>query len=245
MNENLVLLLQLLLAHVLIDFVFQSKKMVKHKQKHRATSWVLYAHAFGAGFLTYLILQQWSQFIVPLIIAVTHFFIDLWKLNKKKDNFKYFIIDQLLHLAVIFFAWIYLAEAFESLLPAITKYASNQIVLVILTGYLIVIYPVGFIIGKATERWQKDIAKSEAKTDQTSLKKAGRYIGIFERILVLTFILIGEFSAIGFLIGAKSILRFGDSRNTRKQTEYILIGTLMSFAICIGIGLLVKLGMTL
>jgi hypothetical protein len=108
-----------------------------------------------------------------------------------------------------------------------------------MTGYLVVIFPIGFIIGMATQQWQDEISKDGGST---SLKKAGRYIGIFERILVLTFILTNNFSAIGFLIAAKSILRFSDKSKSgaRKQTEYVLIGTLMSFALTIVIGVLMR-----
>ncbi len=237
METNIVILLQLLLAHVLTDFVFQSTKMVAHKREHKARSWYLYTHAALAGFLSYLALQQWSQVLVSLVIAVTHFFIDLWKLNQKKDNLKYFLIDQLLHLIVIILAWIYLVDGFYEVLPALAAFFTSKTSLAVLIGYVLVMFPVGFIIGKATEKWQKEIA---AETEQESLQKAGRYIGIFERILVLTFILSSNFSAIGFLIGAKSILRFGDVKGARKHTEYVLIGTLMSFAICIAIGLLIR-----
>ncbi|MCB0472557.1 MAG: DUF3307 domain-containing protein [Flavobacteriaceae bacterium] len=238
MENNLVLLLQLVLAHVLTDFVLQSNKMVKHKRKYRLRSWYLYAHAFLAGFLTYLIIQQWNALLVPVAITVTHFIIDLWKLHQKKDNLKYFLIDQALHMLVLLIAWLWLIKGYSDLFPFIAKFFSSKLNLLILTGYLTVIFPVGFIVGKATERWQKEIATEEK--ERSSLKKAGRYIGIFERILVLTFILSNNFSAIGFLIGAKSILRFSDTKGARKQTEYVLIGTLMSFAICIAIGLILS-----
>jgi hypothetical protein len=36
--------------------------------------------------------------------------------------------------------------------------------------------------------------------------------------------------AIGFLIAAKSILRFGELRDHRKEAEYVIIGTMWSFA---------------
>ncbi|MCB0459511.1 MAG: DUF3307 domain-containing protein [Flavobacteriaceae bacterium] len=237
METNILILLQLLLAHVLTDFVFQTEKMVKHKRKHKAKSWYLYVHSVLAGMLTYLFLQQWGGLLVPMIIMVSHFFIDLWKLNQKKDNLKYFVIDQVFHLVVIVFVWLYLIKGFGSVFPEIAAFFTSIEKLAIVIGYLVVIFPVGFIIGKATERWQKEIARVE---EQTSLKKAGRYIGIFERILVLTFIISSNFSAIGFLIGAKSILRFSDSKGARKQTEYVLIGTLMSFSICIFVGLLLR-----
>ncbi|MDY7395034.1 DUF3307 domain-containing protein [Aureibaculum sp. 2210JD6-5] len=236
MDTNILILLQLLLAHVLTDFVFQNTKMVKHKRNYKGKSWYLYVHSALAGVLTYVFLQDWNQFLIPIAITVTHFFIDLWKLHQKKDNLKYFIIDQILHIVVIVVAWLYLISGFSAVLPAIAAFFSSTPALAILIGYIIVIFPVGFIIGKATDRWQQEIAK---EGEQNSLKKAGRYIGIFERILVLTFILINNFAAIGFLIGAKSILRFSDTKGARKQTEYVLIGTLMSFAICIIIGLFI------
>jgi len=236
MNATILILLQLLLAHVLTDFVFQSTKMVEHKRNFKGKSWYLYVHSLVAGVLTYVLLQDWDHFLVPIIIIITHYMIDLWKLHQKKDNIKYFIIDQLLHFVVIIFAWLYLIEGFSLVLPEIESFFSSTKALAILIAYLIVIFPVGFIIGKATERWQKEIT---IEGEQHSLKKAGRYIGVFERILVLTFILVNNFAAIGFLIGAKSILRFSDTKGARKQTEYVLIGTLMSFAICIIIGLFV------
>jgi hypothetical protein len=48
-----------------------------------------------------------------------------------------------------------------------------------------------------------------------------------------------QFDAVGFLIAAKSILRFKDD-NTLK-TEYVLIGTMLSFGIAIACGLLINL----
>ncbi|MFV0501856.1 MAG: hypothetical protein ACK5MH_09735 [Bacteroidales bacterium] len=50
-------------------------------------------------------------------------------------------------------------------------------------------------------------------------------------------------SGIGFLLAAKSIFRFGDLKDSkdRKLTEYILIGTLLSFAVAIATGQLVLL----
>ncbi len=239
MNSILLIAIQLLLAHVLTDFVFQTKSLVKQKQKLKARAPFLYVHAALAGILTYVILQDWTGFIVPIGIAVTHFFIDLWKLNQPKDNLRIFLLDQFMHLVVLLLAFLYLTHGFNNVLPTVSKLFTNHEVLTVLLSYLIVIYPIGFIIGKATQKWQQEIAKEE---ELNSLKKAGRTIGIFERVLILTFILTNNIGAIGFLIGAKSILRFSDvkSGNARKQTEYVLIGTLMSFAACILIGSLVR-----
>jgi hypothetical protein len=77
-----------------------------------------------------------------------------------------------------------------------------------------------------------------------SLKDAGKYIGILERILVFVFVILDHWEAVGFLITAKSVFRFGDLKESkeRKLTEYILIGTLISFGIAILIGLLYLIG---
>ena len=229
MNPEIILALQLLLAHVITDFVLQSEKLIIQKEEKKAKAPFLYIHAAVSGLLTYVIIQDWNMWGVAIFIAVTHFFIDLWKLYKKSDS-----------LLILLGIWLYLTNNFNEIIPFITDFFTSKNILIIFTGYLLVIYPIGFIIGKATQRWQEEIAAEEG--DFPSLKKAGRYIGIFERILVLTFILTNNFAAIGFLIAAKSILRFSDKGKSgaRKQTEYVLIGTLMSFALTIIIGVLIK-----
>ena len=73
-----------------------------------------------------------------------------------------------------------------------------------------------------------------------SLQDAGKYIGIMERLFVFAFILTDHWEAIGFLLAAKSIFRFGDLKESkeRKLTEYVLIGTLLSFGMAVLIGLM-------
>jgi hypothetical protein len=80
-----------------------------------------------------------------------------------------------------------------------------------------------------------ELAKDEGQGEGTSLKNAGRYIGILERVFAFAFILMGQWSAIGLLIAAKSVFRFGDLNKgkNRKLTEYVLIGTLLSFGLAI------------
>ena len=67
------------------------------------------------------------------------------------------------------------------------------------------------------------------------LTNGGSVIGQLERGLIFIFVLAGMHEGIGFLIAAKSILRFGEIKDAqhRKEAEYIIIGTFMSF--CFGI----------
>lgn len=73
----------------------------------------------------------------------------------------------------------------------------------------------------------------------STLVSAGQSIGYLERMLILTFILLNQFAAIGFLLAAKSIFRFGELQNDqdKKLTEYVMLGTLISFSISILTGL--------
>jgi hypothetical protein len=93
--------------------------------------------------------------------------------------------------------------------------------------------PFGFLVKWLTRRWRDELTTEGPERD--SLKAAGWWIGVLERWLIVTFVLIGETGAIGFLIAAKSILRFSDkdAHQPRKQSEYILIGTLLSFSLAL------------
>ena len=58
---------------------------------------------------------------------------------------------------------------------------------------------------------------------------------MLERLFVFLFVITNFWEGIGFLLAAKSIFRFGDLKdnNDVKLTEYILIGTLLSFGLAI------------
>jgi hypothetical protein len=89
------------------------------------------------------------------------------------------------------------------------------------------------ILKVALSKWDLMTFEGEA------LEKAGLYIGILERLFIFGFVVMGYWAGIGFLIAAKSIFRFSDlSRSKdRKLTEYVLIGTLLSYGLAIMIAL--------
>jgi len=106
----------------------------------------------------------------------------------------------------------------------------------LLLAFLLLTKVSSIIIKQFITQWQPE-NKNE---NDASLAKAGRYIGILERLFVFVFVVTNHWEAIGFLIAAKSVFRFGDltSSKDRKLTEYILIGTLLSFGLAILIGIL-------
>ena len=75
--------------------------------------------------------------------------------------------------------------------------------------------------------------------NENTLLNAGRIIGSLERIISFILIAFNQFAAVGFIIAAKSILRFKDLDTAK--TEYVLIGSLLSFGIAILLGIAYQL----
>ena len=102
-------------------------------------------------------------------------------------------------------------------------------------GLILVTRAGGFAIGKLMQ----DHALTDIEKDD-GLPGGGATIGHLERVLIYVLILSGQIAAIGFLVAAKSILRFGTVSGNRRATEYVIIGTLFSF----GWAIIVSLGVS-
>ena len=227
----MILFTKLFLAHLIGDFLFQPNKWVLHKEAHKVKSKYLYFHILIHLAATMLLLWDLSYWKIALVILISHYVIDLIKLyvNPLFENKSIpFFIDQVLHIAVLYCCayydnlWMHTLEFFELL-------DWNLV-----TAVVFVSFPAAIIISKLLEKMS-----SQLEMDHKSLPNAGKYIGIIERIFVLIFIILDHWEAIGLLITAKSVFRFNDLKesNSRKLTEYILIGTLISFGIAILTGL--------
>ncbi len=229
------LFLKLLLVHLLGDFVFQPTSWVTDKKKHKNRSPYLYMHLAVHAVLLAIVLQLDTQYwLGALCILISHYLVDWAKLElqgKWKEGYLFFA-DQAVHIAVLLtVALLYTNPEFDHLV----FYSSTNLLL--LCAVIIVTYA-----GSVSMRVIMDYWKVKDDEAADSLTRAGKYIGMIERLLVFLFVILNQWSAIGFLIAAKSILRFSDlsKAKDRKLTEYIIIGTLLSIAIAIITGLLYK-----
>lgn len=223
---------KLLLAHLIGDFILQPTKWVIHKEANKVASKYLYLHILIHFWLYMLVLWNVNEWKIALILSVSHLFIDLAKIYSTplfKNKSVPFFIDQVLHILVIY-ACVYFPNIYEHTVSIFSELDWSLILAIVF-----VTTPSAIIMGKLLEGMSNKI-----NTDHKSLPNAGKYIGIIERLFVLTFIIIGRWEAIGLLITAKSVFRFNDLKesNSRKLTEYILIGTLVSFGLAILTGLL-------
>ncbi|WP_394759695.1 DUF3307 domain-containing protein [Flavobacterium sp.] len=229
----MIIFIKLLLAHLLGDFLLQPTSWVLDKENKKHKSIYLYIHTVLHGFLAWILVPEIQFICFALLLALSHGLIDFLKLHFQKVETKrnWFITDQVLHLLII----VIIASVYKNLTLDLAIFNNHFWIMV--TAIVFLTKPTSILIKNIISIWTPE-SKSE---NDNSLQNAGNYIGILERLFVFCFIITSHFEAIGFLLAAKSIFRFGDLKEAkdRKLTEYVLIGTLLSFGIALLVGLLV------
>jgi len=111
----------------------------------------------------------------------------------------------------------------------------------VLMGILLLLNEVNFLIRLFFETFKLVPLTDEEGEDKIDVHEynAGRVIGMLERILIFFFVLIGEFTAIGFIIAAKGFTRFKEL-DKREFAEYVLTGTLFSSLTVILVALVIQ-----
>lgn len=232
------ILLNLLLAHFIADFLLQNRQLVETK-KYSVLPILL--HSLIVGGLSYIFVRMLA---ISVFIFISHFIIDfaknrtvehILKISNQKRFYMIkillFILDQVLHIIVI----IFLLYIFRERILYTSYLHIPENLSIICLAYLFTIWVSSFLIGFLTKPYEMQI-----KVDKESgLTGAGKIIGQLERFIILTMILTNNPIGIGFLFTAKSIFRF-ENLKKRKLAEYILIGTLYSFVFAIAIGYLTK-----
>lgn len=230
----MIYLIKLILAHFIGDFLLQPKSWLEEKETLRLKSLKLYLHVIIHGVIAILLLWNISQWRVVLWIMASHLIIDLIKVYVQNAEHKAdrFLAGQLMHIASVIGIWIWF---FKPELNVIWLESTNFWVYMAALIFITVVS--GVMMQELMSGWSRALNDS----NEESLNNAGKYIGILERIFVFVFVLTDNWEGIGFLLAAKSVFRFGDLKESkdRKLTEYILIGTLLSFSIAAGVGMLV------
>ncbi|MEM0517040.1 MULTISPECIES: DUF3307 domain-containing protein [Aequorivita] len=228
------LLLLQFIAHLCLDYFFQTDKLAQQKNTIGFKSSFLYWHALACFALAWLFSLQVDFAFAAAIIAFTHFLLDGFKryLNNSSYFGRYaYFIDQAIHLIIIALV-VVLFHKWRGINPAV-EISINFKYLLIITGYLVCLKPANIFIKEVFKATDVQVSSDN------EMPNAGKVIGVLERILTLTFIIVSQYSAVGFLIAAKSILRYGN--NETLKTEYVLIGTMLSFGIAVIAGIVINL----
>lgn len=219
----MILFVKLLLAHLITDFLLQPTRWVEAKRRHFLASWQLYVHALLHGVVSLIFVANITFWPWAVALAIVHLAIDITKLylTRRYPTIDWFFHDQIAHVITLIAITLIVLQP-----PFLFEWFNHPKIWLLATAICLLTYPAAVAINHIMRGWAQETEEQLSY----SLKNAGKYIGIVERILIFTFILFNQWAAIGLLVTAKSVFRFGNLRNenNRKLTEYFLLGSLVS-----------------
>ncbi|MDF2988761.1 MAG: hypothetical protein K0R50_4271 [Eubacterium sp.] len=230
--------------HILADFYLQTEKIARNKvlsfkgvSVHSLQYGIVYALAFIFVRFNPLLL------LCFILAVIAHFLVDslkYWMSNRSEFKGFFgkpaliFLADQLLHIVSLLLIvllyekagpqepLLYLYGIWSELLGVLNLKPAFAISWLLLI--LLILKPANITFGVFFSTFKPE---EEAKRDEKQ-QKTGAIIGSLERILIVFFISINQYSALGFILTAKSIARYDAIAKDRMFAEYYLIGTLVS-----------------
>lgn len=153
---------------------------------------------------------------------------------KLKRAFVFVRFERVFRLLMVVIVWLVYSDLFQRLIDVLLGLANHNLVSLVVLAYLTLLWPSSQLIAIVLDR----VSKYEFKGFKVD--RRGEIIGMLERTIILTCILLGAYEAIGFLIAGKSIIRFSPNSESSKS-EYVLLGTLLSFGIAVFVGAIIVL----
>ncbi len=234
------MLICLLAAHILGDFFLQSARQAQGKARLP----VLAEHALVHAILSYVLLGVWALYWLPAAVFISHAAIDLVKSRAGPGSLRALLLDQGAHLAVLLpLAWLLSgSQASQDVFWVRVLGPAYLEALVLVSGFVVAVFAAGIAIMNAVQPYVRQLKawrqiQDQAGLEPRGLEHAGRLIGQLEGSLIFLFLLVGQPGGLGLLLAAKSMLCIGQLKDTeeRLQAEYIILGTLMSFALGIAV----------
>lgn len=255
-------LLSSLIAHVLADFALQPDPVAHSKARSVK---LLLRHGLVVFLSCLVMLHVFTAAVwvsAALLIAVLHVLID-WmflRLEFRLEScarspagfplFIFFVVDQVFHLATV----VVLAEVLDpGVSPQVAEFYSSRFlpstvsvfrsylapaglnlnkVLAVLLAYLFAIFAGARLVRQGLDALSVSV-------DSEIATHAGRYIGMLERVLILTLVLVDALPSIAFVLTAKSLARYRELAEMA-FAEYYLIGTLASTCVAVLTGLVAR-----
>lgn len=227
------------LTHILGDFYFQTEKLAAEKEK-KFRGVVKHSLEYTIVSLVIALLTPHIDMVIAVFIAsVAHFVIDSTKyvlIRKRvvKNGWNIFWMDQAAHLVSIVIVAIFLDKynfiINTGFLSIVANYVSVDLDKTLRWALVLLVLhkPSNIMIQKFLTEY-KPISGGEDMNAIIATKNAGIVIGTIERIIMIILIHLGQFSALGLVLTAKSITRYNKIANEKDFAEYYLLGTLLSF----------------
>ena len=255
------LFFNLIIAHFLGDFYLQWGDSCKKKILFSVKGKDLWIHSLMIGILSWISICDLRGWWLALCIMVFHFLIDWLKSymqlkckiynisdsdhtkledgENKRHDLCAFLIDQVLHISfIIIFAniWLRTNNDWQQFAWLQDFAISHPLRTNIMIAMLLALRPANILVLLILGACKVTITPSD--NDDHGNFHSGELIGWLERGLMLLFVVMSQYEAIGFLVAAKSILRFNEASSGSEKSEYVLTGTLLSLAIALVLGVL-------
>lgn len=222
------------ICHLIGDYYLQSSRIASEKAndiKAMLTHSSLYLVPFGVLFATVTDSSVMDRIFLLFFIGLVHFIIDTTKVTlhrsltvANKDAILY-VLDQSLHI-LVYVIIVQSGARFE--LPFFLQSMDEAMrwgLYLLLLGKPV---NVTFTILFSKYKPKQAESKTGDDADSQAIEGAGRVIGNLERFLMAIMIGLNQFTAIGFVLTAKSIARYDKISKSPSFAEYFLIGTLFS-----------------
>lgn len=227
----------LVIGHLLGTFYFQTGKPTKGSLRH-CFIYFMALLAVTAGFIS---VDRWALLLVALLLASgLHKIIDFTKLKLKTRGYIIFLLDQLLHIGILYAIMrvFYLNMSDNCLIYRIFDQAAVEKNITPLLAGLICWRPASVFVSTVFQSIPDTIKNADRVENCEDINcpfrpgngeeiKIGAWIGILEREIILILGLLNQFGAIGFALTAKSLARYKQLENKAFAEKY-LVGTLLS-----------------
>lgn len=230
------------LGHVLGDFYFQNEAMAKRKDEAFGGVFIHALEYFGVVLCVTIPVFHVDMLLAAIYLSLAHFLIDsvkylLLKNKRIKKGGSVFLWDQVAHvisiliLSYMMFSWDFVFGKFSLVNDVLSTFRLDGMMLSkILFALLVINVPCNYLIQNILAVYKPREKEELIKIDT----KAGRRIGTIERLIMLFFISINQYSALGLVLTAKSIARYDKISKDEKFAEYYLLGTLLSTLCVVG-----------
>lgn len=170
------------------------------------------------------------NFVRLLSFLAAYFFVGLWSIDRP---------NLLIH--PLFSSFLSEIQSLPFMIAPFAQIGWDRIGITVM-GFLLVVNEVNilfrFIFDLFGVSRPGNMKSAKNGTDEREYN-TGRLIGILERTIVYFLVIIGKYEAIGFIMAAKAFTRFKELED-RAFAEYVLIGTLLSIALSVGVALFVS-----
>lgn len=224
------------IGHLLGDFYLKNENSVQcteEKYKYVLVHSFMY---YIALLVTVLPVLSMDMFLAVVYAGVAHFLVDtveyvILMKNIKRKSILIFLTDQSVHiiciclLAYMMDVWNFSIGYIRIIHSIVGAFGVNAEKIARWAFAILFIHrPVNAFIQIFLEDYKPKGEPAIIKADN----RAGRRIGTVERLIMLIFLSVNQYTAIGFVLTAKSIARYDKIAKDEKFAEYYLLGTLVS-----------------